>query len=221
MIIALPIEIKLYIHKHSRGVNNQVSKKSFMKSQTVFYSEIARMITWKGILITQTHYKCCQSLHGNGINQKVIILFVAKKIFFLILEAHIGAVFSSSKTTTSNITVWWNPPYQNADLVQSYNVSLRIFDSSYIFQTSVELQTNYTFESSFLPGHLYYFEITSVVYLSESAETIFVKTDVINLVVGKNYSYVLVYAKLISYVCFNPQRIHSIVQSYVSRLLFK
>lgn len=65
MIIALPIEIKLYIHKHSRGVNNQVSKKSFMKSQTVFYSEIARMITWKGILITQPHYKCCQSLHGN------------------------------------------------------------------------------------------------------------------------------------------------------------
>lgn len=112
------------------------------------------------------------------------MLFVAKKFFLLILEAHIGAVFSSSKTTTSNITVWWNHPYQNADLVQSYNVSLRAEDSSYNFQTSVELQTNYTFESAFLPGYLYYFEITSVVYLSESAETIFVKTDAINLVVG-------------------------------------
>ncbi|XP_052691021.1 uncharacterized protein LOC128168863 isoform X6 [Crassostrea angulata] len=99
------------------------------------------------------------------------------------LKAHIGAVFTSSKTTTSNITVWWNHPYQNADLVQSYNVSLKAYDSSYNFQTSVELQTNYTFESAFLPGYLYYFEITSVVYLSESAETIFVKTDAINLVV--------------------------------------
>lgn len=129
------------------------------------------------------------------INQNVIILFVAKNVFFLISEAHIEAVFTSSKTTTSNITVWWNHPYQNADLVQSYNVSLRAYDSSYIFQTSVELQTNYTFESSFLPGFRYYFEIISVVYLSESAETIFVKTDVINLVVGKNYSSFFVYAK--------------------------
>lgn len=125
------------------------------------------------------------------------VICCKKGIFFLILEAHIGAVFSSSKTTTTNITVWWNHPYQNADLVQSYNVSLRAFDSSYFFQTSVELQTNYTFESSFLPGYLYYFEITSVVFLSESAETIFVKTDAINLVVGKNYSYLFVYTKLI------------------------
>ncbi|XP_065942268.1 uncharacterized protein [Magallana gigas] len=99
------------------------------------------------------------------------------------LKAHIGAVLSSSKATTSNITVWWNHPFQNADLVQSYNVSLRALDSSYFFQTSVELQTNYTFESSFLPGYLYFLEITSVVFLTDSAETIFVKTDPFNIVV--------------------------------------
>lgn len=95
------------------------------------------------------------------------------------------AVFSSSKISTSNITVWWNHPHQDADLVQSYNVSLRAFDSSYNFQTSVELQTNFTFESSFPPSYLYYFEITSVVFLSESAKTILVKTDTVHLVVGK------------------------------------
>ncbi|XP_052690973.1 LOW QUALITY PROTEIN: uncharacterized protein LOC128168852 [Crassostrea angulata] len=99
------------------------------------------------------------------------------------LRTRLRAIFSSSKATTSNITVWWNHPYQDADLVQSYNVSLRAYDSSYNFQTSVELQTNYTFESSFLPGYLYYFEITSVIFLSDSAETIFVKTDTVNLVV--------------------------------------
>ncbi|XP_065942276.1 uncharacterized protein [Magallana gigas] len=99
------------------------------------------------------------------------------------LRTRLRAIFSFSKATTSNITVWWNHPNQDADLVQSYNVSLRASDSSYIFQTPVELQTNYTFESSFLPGFLYYFEITSVVFLSDSVETIFVNTETINLVV--------------------------------------
>lgn len=116
-----------------------------------------------------------------------IVIFVNKKVFYLILGTRLRAIFSSSKTTTSNITVWWNHPYQDADLVQSYNVSLRAFDSSYNFQTSVELQTNYTFESYFLPGYVYFFEITSVVFLNDSADTIFVKTDAINFIVGKNF----------------------------------
>ncbi|XP_052712036.1 uncharacterized protein LOC128186279 isoform X1 [Crassostrea angulata] len=99
------------------------------------------------------------------------------------LRTRLRAIFSSSKTSTTNITVWWNHPYQNADLVQSYNVSLRAYDSSYNFKTSVEMQTNYTFESSFLPGYLYFFEITSVVFFNDSEATIFVKTDTVNLVV--------------------------------------
>lgn len=113
-------------------------------------------------------------------------------MFYLILGTRLRAILSSSKATPSNITVWWNHPNQDANLVQSYNVSLRASDSSYIFQTPVELQTNYTFESSFLPGFLYYFEITSVVFLSDSKETIFVKTDSFNLVVGKNYSFLFI-----------------------------
>lgn len=62
---------------------------------------------------------------------------------------------------------------------------------------------NYIFELLFLLGYFYYFEIIFVVYFSEFVEMIFVKMDVINLVVGKNYFYVLVYVKLIFYVCFN------------------
>lgn len=120
-----------------------------------------------------------------NISKSSKVICCKKNNLFLILEAHIGAVLSSSKATTSNITVWWNHPFQNADLVQSYNVSLRALDSSYFFQTSVELQTNFTFESSFLPGYLYFLEITSVVFLTDSAETIFVKTDPFNIVVGK------------------------------------
>lgn len=55
-------EIKVYIHKHSKEVNNQnVLEKLY---EIANYSENARMITWKGILVTQTHYKCCISWHG-------------------------------------------------------------------------------------------------------------------------------------------------------------
>lgn len=120
-------------------------------------------------------------------NFKTYVIFGVEKVFYLILGTRLRAILSSSKATTSNITVWWNHPYQDADFVQSYNVSLRAYDSSYNFQTSVEMQTNYTFESSFLPGYLYFFEITSVVFLNDSEETIFVKTDTFNLVVGKKF----------------------------------
>lgn len=92
-----------------------------------------------------------------------------------------------AQITTSNITVWWNHPYQDVDLVQSYNVSLREIYNSYNYKASVELQTNYTFESSFTPSFLYFFEITSNVLLSDPEETFNVKTNTINLVVGKNY----------------------------------
>lgn len=107
--------------------------------------------------------------------------------------SNLRAVYYYSQITTSNITVWWNHPYQDADLVQSYNVSLRESSYSYNYKASVELQTNYTFESSFSPSFLYFFEITSNVLLSDPEETFTVKTNTINLVVGK---------KSIKYCCW-------------------
>nr|XP_034338877.1 uncharacterized protein LOC109617378 [Crassostrea gigas] len=102
------------------------------------------------------------------------------------LRSNLRAVYSNSQITTSNITVWWNHPYQDADLVQSYNVSLRERSNSYNYKASVELQTNYTFESSFSPSFLYFFEITSNVLLSDPEKTFTVKTNTINLVVDPN-----------------------------------
>lgn len=116
---------------------------------------------------------------------------IACKILF-IPGSNLRAVYSNSQITTSNITVWWIHPYQDADLVQSYNVSLRERYYSYNHMASVELHTNYTFESSFTPSFLYYLEITSNVLLSDPEETFTVKTNTINLVVGKkseNYQY--------------------------------
>lgn len=99
--------------------------------------------------------------------------------------SNLRAMLYYSQITTSNITVRWNHPYQDADLVQSYNVSLRERYYSYNHMASVELRTNYTFESSFTPSFLYYFEITSNILLSEPEETFTVKTGTIYLVVGK------------------------------------
>lgn len=110
-----------------------------------------------------------------------------------ITGSNLRAVYSNSQITTSNITVWWNHPYQDEDLVQSYNVSLRESSYSYNYKASVELQTNYTFESSFSPSFLYFFEITSNVLLSDPEETFTVKTNTINVVVGK---------KSIKYCCW-------------------
>lgn len=99
--------------------------------------------------------------------------------------SNLRAVYNSSEITTSSITVWWNHPYQDADLVQSYNVSLRERYYSYNHMASVELHTNYTFVSSFTPSFLYFFEVSSNVMLSDPEETFIVKTNAINLVVGE------------------------------------
>lgn len=99
--------------------------------------------------------------------------------------SNLRAVYNSSEITTSSIKVWWNHPYQDADLVQSYNVSLREIYNSYGHNASAELQTNYTFASSFTPSFLYVFEVSSNVMLNDPEETFIVKTNAINLVVGE------------------------------------
>lgn len=98
-------------------------------------------------------------------------------------RSNLRAVYSNSQITTSNITVWWNHPYQDADLVQSYNVSLRERYYSYNHKAFVELQTNYTFESSFTPSFMYHLEITSNVLLSDPEETFTVRSNSFYLVV--------------------------------------
>uniref|UniRef100_A0A8W8MM35 Uncharacterized protein n=1 Tax=Magallana gigas TaxID=29159 RepID=A0A8W8MM35_MAGGI len=98
-------------------------------------------------------------------------------------RSNLRAVYNSSEITTSSIKVWWNHPYQDADLVQSYNVSLREIYNSYGHNASAELQTNYTFASYFTPSFLYVFEVSSNVMLNDPEETFIVKTNAINLVV--------------------------------------
>lgn len=130
----------------------------------------------------------------------------ACKILF-IPESNLRAVYYNAQVTTSNITVRWDHPYQDADLVQSYNVSLRERYYSYNHKASVELQTNYTFESSFTPSFLYYFDITSNVLLSDPEETFTVKTNTIYLVVGKKLSIFLVICWIVINLDNDPWRI--------------
>ena len=106
---------------------------------------------------------------------------------FLITGSNLRAIYQSSVITTSNITVWWNHPFQDSDLVRSYNISLRENYNTYSFQTSVNLETNYTFMSSFPPSYLYYFEITSAIDLKDPTETILVRSLSTALVIGETF----------------------------------
>ena len=106
---------------------------------------------------------------------------------FLITGSNLRAIYQSSVITTSNITVWWNHPNQDSDLVQSYNISLREYDNTFSFQTSVNRETNFTFVSSFPPSYLYYFQITSVIDLKDPTETILVRSSSTALVIGETF----------------------------------
>ncbi|XP_055997755.1 uncharacterized protein LOC125645868 isoform X2 [Ostrea edulis] len=74
------------------------------------------------------------------------------------------ANYKTSDITTSYITVWWNHPFDSA-LVQSYVVRLTEYWGSIDLEEFAGRDTNFTFESNFTPGYLFYFEIVSTVLL--------------------------------------------------------
>lgn len=94
------------------------------------------------------------------------------------------ANYKTSDITTSYITVWWNHPFDSA-LVQSYVVRLTEYWGSIDLEEFAGRDTNFTFESNFTPGYLFYFEIVSTVLLIYPMELINVTTTTrIPLVVG-------------------------------------
>ncbi|XP_048727085.2 uncharacterized protein LOC125645542 [Ostrea edulis] len=91
-------------------------------------------------------------------------------------NSYLRAVFVDWNITTSEITVQWRDPDKHSDLIQSYSVTVKESGGSTRVNISIGRNTSYTSELNFDPGHLYYFEITSVVQLSDPLETIHVET---------------------------------------------
>ncbi|XP_062609553.1 uncharacterized protein LOC134271352 [Saccostrea cucullata] len=98
-------------------------------------------------------------------------------------RGNLRAVYRGSEITTSRITVWWDDPSSDSNLIQYYTVSLRDYWGSYNRHISVGRKNNHTFESYFTPGYLFYFYITSTVLLNDPTEIINVTTSWIPLVV--------------------------------------
>ncbi|XP_055997524.1 uncharacterized protein LOC125645548 [Ostrea edulis] len=71
----------------------------------------------------------------------------------------------------------WKDPDTHSDLIQSYRVTVRESGGSTIFNTSLGRQTSYNHKSSFDPGYLYYFKITSKVQLSDPVEMLYVERE--------------------------------------------
>lgn len=100
-----------------------------------------------------------------------------------IADSYLRAVFVDWNITTFEITVQWRDPDKHSDLIQSYSVTVKESGGSTRVNISIGRNTSYTSELNFDPGHLYYFEITSVVQLSDPLETIHVETKT-EVVVG-------------------------------------
>ena len=52
----------------------------------------------------------------------------------------------------------------------------------------VERDNHYESNGTFIPGHLFVATITSVVYLEDIGETAYIRSENLNLVVGKLYA---------------------------------
>lgn len=153
------------------------------------------------------YYITCNNWNFKSINVHACkypdIIFLSNNSYFLFLfffyqiwnsfipGSNLRAVYDSSEITTSSVTVRWIHPYQDPNLVQSYSVLLR--GHSYSYETTVQSQTYYTFQSFFTPSFSYYFEITSNILLNDTKETFNVKTGPIELVVGKTFIHVSIY----------------------------
>ncbi|XP_055997522.1 uncharacterized protein LOC125648181 [Ostrea edulis] len=92
-------------------------------------------------------------------------------------ESNLRAVFLHSNITTSEINVKWRHPTTDSDLIQSYTVTIRDYDGSTRVSISVGRQTSYSSKSSFDPGHLYYFKVTSTIQLTDPEETTYVSIE--------------------------------------------
>ncbi|XP_062579151.1 uncharacterized protein LOC134241081 [Saccostrea cucullata] len=76
-----------------------------------------------------------------------------------------------SNITSSEINIEWGEPSTDSDLIQHYDISIIDNGGTTIKSASVGKHTSYRYISYYVPGHRYYFKITSNVKVSDPSET--------------------------------------------------
>lgn len=78
----------------------------------------------------------------------------------------------------------WTDPSQHDNLVQRYIIEISEANGYFTVNKSVDRQNQYLVNSNFIPGHLFTVTITSVVFLNDVGKTVYIKSNVLYLVVG-------------------------------------
>lgn len=78
---------------------------------------------------------------------------------------------------------WIDPQHDN--LVQRYILEIFETNGKFAVNKTVARQNKYLVNSTFVPGHLFTVKITSVVFLNDVGKTVYIKSNLLHLVVGK------------------------------------
>lgn len=90
-----------------------------------------------------------------------------------------------SNISTSSMEINWRDPSQHDNLVQRYVLEISETNGNFAVNKSVDRQNEYQVNSGFVPGHLFTVTITSVVFLNDVGKTVYIKSSLLHLVVGK------------------------------------
>lgn len=90
-----------------------------------------------------------------------------------------------SNISTSSMEINWRDPSQHDNLVQRYVLEISETNGNFAVNKSVDRQNEYQVNSGFVPGHLFTVTITSVVFLNDVGKTVYIKSNLLHLVVGK------------------------------------
>lgn len=109
----------------------------------------------------------------------------------------------------------WKDPLQGANLIQEYFLEISENNGSFSVNKSVNRDNQYLIDAHFVPGHLFYAKITSIVYLNDVEKTIYIKSEVLHLVVGMYFLFRFLALNMILIIVPKSSRVSSIKIKYI------
>uniref|UniRef100_A0A8W8MTE0 Uncharacterized protein n=2 Tax=Magallana gigas TaxID=29159 RepID=A0A8W8MTE0_MAGGI len=124
------------------------------------------------LICSDTYKKCvCNSLYAYHNGSRCLF------------QSSLRANFTNSVISTTSIEVRWRDPSQDKNLIRRYILEISETNGFFSVNKSVDRQNEYHINSTFVPGHLFTVTITSVVFLNDVGKTVYIKSNVLHLVV--------------------------------------
>lgn len=123
-----------------------------------------------------------------------------------------------SNISTYSMEINWRDPSQHDNLVQRYVLEISETNGNFAVNKSVDRQNEYQVNSGFVPGHLFTVTITSVVFLNDVGKTVYIKSNLLHLVVGK-FILFIINNKAFLFFCEFSWKLTANLQ-YIYRLIY-